>query len=113
MFIFIMGLFRSKASVVMENVALRQQLAVLQRSVKRPKISKRDRLFWMVLQRYWSGWRNALVLVEPAMVVRWHRAGFRLFWRWKSRKLGRPTMDKEIRALVRKMATENPTWGAP
>ena len=110
--VFLMGLFRTKSSIILENVALRQQITILQRSVKRPKIKNSDRLFWVFLQRYWSGWRNALVLVKPATVIRWHRTGFRMYWRWKSRKLGRPETEKEIRVLVQKIAWENPTWGA-
>ncbi len=74
-----------------ENLALRQQLAVLQVSVKRPKLRKRDRLFWVWLSRLWPGWRSCLMIVKPETVIRWHREGFRLYWRWKSRKRpGRP-----------------------
>lgn len=113
LFLFVSGCLRSHANLAAENVALRQQLAVLRRSVKRPKLTRSDRLFWTVLQRIWPGWRGALLLVKPDTVLRWHRSGFKLFWRWKSRKLGRPRVDPEIRNLVRKMAIENPTWGAP
>ena len=103
-----------RACLAAENVALRQQLAVLQRSVKRPKLRKRDRIFWVWLSRVWSGWRSALAIVQPETVVRWHRQGFRLYWRWKSRKQpGRPKVDREVRSLIRRMSQENPTWGAP
>jgi len=103
-----------RAALAAENLALRQQLAVLQVSMKRPKLRKRDRLFWVWLSRLWSGWRSCLMIVKPETVVRWHREGFRLYWRWKSRKkLGRPKTEAEIRALIRRMARENPTWGAP
>ena len=81
----------------------------------RPRLSSADRLFWVLLRRFWSRWEHALNIVDPATVVRWHRAGFRLFWRWKSRhrRPGRPRMDLEIRAMIRRLARENPTWGAP
>lgn len=105
----------SRFSLAAENLALRQQLAVYQRKIKRPKLRKRDRLFWVCLSRLWSGWRSPLVLVQPATVVKWHRAGFRLYWRWKSRskKIGRPKVEPAIRDLIRRMSRENPTWGAP
>ncbi len=103
------------AAVTAENLALRQQLAVVSQSVKRPKLRTRDRLFWVLLFRFWPEWRSALVIVQPDTVIRWHRRGFRLFWRWKSRfrKPGRPTIRPEVRALIRRMSRENPTWGAP
>lgn len=96
-----------------ENLALRQQLAVLKRTAPRPRLQLRDRLFWAGLAAIWSRWRSALAIVEPATVVRWHRLGFRLFWAWKSRGGGRPRAEAELRSLVRRMAAENPTWGAP
>ena len=108
------ALFRNRASLAAENIALRQQLIVLQRSVKRPKLRNRDRIFWSWLSRLWSGWRSALLMVRPETVVGWHRLGFRLYWRWKSRKKpGRPPVDHEVRKLIRRMCLENPTWGAP
>jgi transposase InsO family protein len=107
-------LVRSRASLVAENLALRQQLAVLERSVKRPRLRRTDRIFWAWLSRLWSGWESVLVIVKPETVVRWHRQGFRLYWRWKSRNgNGRPKVDLEIRELIRRMSRENPTWGAP
>jgi putative transposase len=106
---------RSRAALAVENLALRQQLAVLRGSVKRPKVRDRDRLFWILLSRFWAGWSSALVIVKPETVVRWHQAGFRLYWRWRSRKrtVGRPKVEAEIRNLVRRMCRQNPTWGAP
>ena len=107
-------LIRSRASLAAENLALRQQLAVLRLSVKRPKIRRRDRLFWTWVSRLWPDWRSVLVTVKPETVIRWHRQGFRLYWRWKSKtKNGRPKVDVEIRQLIRRMSRENPTWGAP
>jgi putative transposase len=93
---------------------LRQQLAILQRKTKRPKLTKADRAFWVALSRLWPDWRSALILVKPETVIRWHRKGFRCYWTWKSRRRGgRPRIDPEIRTLIRRMARENPTWGAP
>src|SRR5438552_6761297 len=107
------ALFLGAAAVSLENVALRSQLAVLQRSVARPKECRRDRLFWVCLSRLWTGWRSSLLILQPATVLAWHRQGFRLYWRWKSRTraAGRPPIDREIRDLIRRMARENPTWG--
>ena len=101
------------ATVSLENVALRHQLAVLQRSVVRPKVYRWDRLFWVCLSRLWAGWRSSLVIVQPSTVLAWHRKGFQLYWRWKSRPraAGRPPIDRDIRELIRRMAHENPTWG--
>jgi hypothetical protein len=103
------------AYLTVENLALRQQLLILRRSQKRPAIKTRDRLFWVGLSRMWPAWRDALVVVKPDTVVRWHRKGFRLYWRRKSRgsKPGRPPIDPEVKALVFKIADANPTWGAP
>ncbi len=109
------ALLRSRADLTIENIALRQQVAVLKGKRPRPRLSSADRLFWVLLRRCWSGWESALHIVQPATVVRWHRAGFRTFWGWKSRRRrpGRPQVDKEIRDLIRRLARENPTWGAP
>jgi transposase InsO family protein len=110
---FVRALLGSSAAVTLENVALRHQLAVLQRSVGRPRLRRWDRIFWVCLSRLWANWRASLVLVRPATVVAWHRQGFRLYWRWKSRPRlpGRPPIDLEIRRLIRRMAHENPSWG--
>jgi len=107
--------FATRAGLVAENLALRQQLNVLRRSVKRPKLRFVDRVFWVWFAALVRDWQSLLVIVEPATVVRWHREGFRLYWRWKSRgrKPGRPKLSAEIRELIRRMATENVTWGAP
>ena len=111
---FVKAFFVSRAALAAENIALRQQLLVLQRSAKRPKLRNRDRIFWSWLSRLWSGWRSALLIVQPQTIIKWHQLGFRLFWRWKSRgKPGRPPIDRDIRDLIRRMCRENPTWGAP
>jgi len=104
---------RSRRALVLENIVLRHQLQVLQRSGKRPRFRPIDRGLWVLLSRLWTEWRGSLVLVKPDTVVRWHRKGFRLYWRWRSRKPGRPRVPKEVRDHIRKMSIENPTWGAP
>jgi len=107
--------FKSRATLHLENLALRHQLSVLRRSVKRPKLTSADRLLWTWLCEVWSDWRSALVIVKPETVIGWHRKGFRLFWTWKVRsgQLGRPPVSKQIRQLIRKLSRENPLWGAP
>ena len=106
--------FANRSSLVAENLALRQQLAVLQRNTKRPKLRNRDRIFWAWLSRLWNGWRSTLLIVQPETVVSWHRQGFKLYWRFKSRKRsGRPKISREIRKLIQRMSQENPTWGVP
>ncbi len=76
----------ARASLALENLALRHQLAVLQRSAKRPKLRKRDRIFWAWISRIWSGWRTSIMIVKPETVIGWHRRGFRLYWQLKSRR---------------------------
>ena len=106
--------FKSRATLHLENLALRHQLGVMRRSVKRPKLTSADRLLTWFCEA-WSDWRSALVIVKPETVVGWHRKGFRLFWTWKVRRgqPGRPPVSKEIRQLIRKMSRDNPLWGAP
>ena len=101
--------------LALEAVALRQQLAVYKRKQPRPKLKRFDRLFWVVVRRIWSNWSEALILVKPETVVSRHRAGYRLFWKWRSRRqrVGRPKLAEEVRDLIRRMKRENPTWGAP
>jgi putative transposase len=98
-----------------ENLALRQQLAVYRRTLPRPKLRPPDRLFWAGLARMWTGWRQALVIVSPDTVLRWQRRRVREYWTQISRRPtgGRPPVDAEIAALIRKMATAKPLWGAP
>lgn len=107
--------FKSRATLQLENLALRHQLGVLRRSVKRPKLTFADRLLWAWLCEVWSDWRSALAIVKPETVIGWHRKGFRLFWTWKVRggQLGRPPVPKDVRELIRKMCRKNPLWGAP
>jgi putative transposase len=110
------SIFRSRAVLELENLALRHQIGVLQRSARRrPTLTSWDRLLWICLSRLWRDWRSALAIVRPETVVAWHRAGFRLFWTWKVRRgqTGRPVISREFRDLIRKMCRENPRWGAP
>jgi YD repeat-containing protein len=108
------ALFAKRADLVAKNLALRQQLIVLHRKTKRPRLKTKDRVFWLWLARSWDGWRESLIVVKPATVVRWHRQGFKYYWAWKSRhKGGRPAIDPEVRDLIRKMSRTNPLWGAP
>jgi transposase InsO family protein len=111
----LVGLFRSGTSLRAENLALRHQLNVLhRRSPKRPVFSNFDRLIFICLYRIAPRMLDALTIVEPATVVRWHRTGFRLFWQWKSRRrAGRPKVPLEVRQLIREMSLANPFWGAP
>src|SRR5260370_15092357 len=104
--------FRSQAVVELENLALRHQLHVLRR--QRPgrlRLFSIDRLLWVWLYRLWPRCLEAMVLVQPATVIQWTRQSFRLFWRWRSRS-GRPSVDREIRDLIRQMSSVNPLWGA-
>jgi transposase InsO family protein len=107
--------FRSRYNLGFEILALRQQLGVLKRKIPRPRLRIQDRIFWILRRRLWPAWSNVLVIVKPETVVAWHRAGFRLFWRPRSRpkSLGRPEVDTEVRSLIRRMVNENPSWGAP
>ena len=100
-------------ALAIENLALRQQLAVLKHRQGRPRLTDTDRLFWVVLSQVWSRWRESLHIVQPDTVVRWHRQGFRHYWRWKSRRRGRPRIVPDTRDLIRRMCWANPLWGAP
>ena len=113
-FWFVRAWFLDRSELTIENLAYRQQLASYKFQGKRPKIRPLDRILWVWLSRLWPTWRSALVIVQPATVIRWHRQGFRLYWSWKSRgQAGRPKVEREVRDLIRLMSRENPTWGAP
>jgi transposase InsO family protein len=108
--------FRSRRHLILENLALRQQLSVLKRRHPRPMLSRFDKLFWIMAHQFWSAWKEALFVVTPETVVRWHRAGFRFYWRMISRgrkPAGRRRVSKEVQDLIFRMVAENPTWGAP
>jgi hypothetical protein len=107
--------FRSKLALEAENAALRQQIIVLRRKLRgRIRLSNGDRLFFVWLYRLFPAVTRALMIIRPDTLVRWHRSGFRHFRRWKSRRrIGRPKIEYELRALIRRMNAENPLWGAP
>src|SRR5256884_2951775 len=109
------SLFKSKSRLEAENAALRHQLVVLQRKVRgRVHFTDSDRLFFIQLYRWFPAVLGAISIIRPETLVRWHRAGFRRYWRWKSRSLGgRPQIDADLRALIRRMSVENVLWGAP
>ena len=119
--LFVLGLWTllralrfGSVAIALENLALRHQLEVLRRSVPRPRLSRSDRILSVWLSRLWTGWRHNLLIVQPATVLAWHRRGFRLYWRWRSRAPsgeGHPRLDPELRHLIQRMARENPTWG--
>src|SRR5271163_4731885 len=109
-------IFHSRGELVLENLALRQQLAVRKRRHPRPRLAFVDKLFWLAASRFWSAWKQALIVVTPETVVRWHRTGFRLYWKVISevrKPTGRRQTSKEMRDLIFRMVVENPTWGAP
>ncbi len=99
--------------LALENLALRQQLAMLHHTTRRARPTRFDRLFWLMFARYVDGWRSMLHVLHPDTVVRWHREGFRRYWTAKSRRSGRPPIDREIRELIREMQSANVGWGAP
>ena len=108
-------LFGGHRQLALENLALRQQLAVYKRTVIRPPLRPTDRLFWIGLAKIWTGWRQALVIVTPATVLHWQRRRFREYWTKLSRRAigGRPQVHPEIKTLIIRMAIANPLWGAP
>src|SRR5262249_18671165 len=107
--------FKPKTRLEAENAALRHQLIVLRRKVRgHVRLTNGDRLFLVVLYRWFPSVLNAITIIRPETLVRWHRAGFRRYWRWKSRCLGgRPQIGADLRALIRRMSLDNPLWGAP
>src|SRR4249920_4033839 len=107
--------FKSKIRLEAENATLRHQLVVLQRKLKgRAHLTNNDRWFFVPLYRWFPSILQVLTIIRPETLVRWHRAGFRRYWRWKSHcRGGRPQIDPELRELIRRMSVENPLWGAP
>ena len=112
---FARSLFKSQHQLMLENLALRQQVTMLRQSVKRPRATVADRMFWILISRYVDDWKKLLYALHPGTVVRWHRQGFRQYWRWKSRgpKPGRPAIDAALRKLIREIQATNIGWGAP
>jgi putative transposase len=106
-------LTRSKSELLLENALLRQQLVILQRHVKKPRLTRRDRLGLLLLASHFRAWKQALLILKPDTLLRWHHQGFRLFWRLKCRtRRGRPPLSKDLVILIQQMASENPCWGA-
>src|SRR3974390_602537 len=107
--------FKSKSRLEAENAALRRQLIVLRRKVHgRVRLTNNDRLFFVQLYRWFPSIRQVFTIVRPETLIRWHQAGFRCYWRWKSRSMGgRPRIEADLRVLIRRMSVENPLWGAP
>jgi hypothetical protein len=106
----LLAALRPRASLVAENLLLRQQLAILRRTHPRPRLRPIDRAFWVVVSRIWSRWADTLAIVQPATVIGWHRRGFARFWAWKSRPVGRRPLAPELVSLIEQMARENPLW---
>ena len=104
----------SRQRLVLENIALRHQLEVLQRNAKRLRLKPSDRALWAFLSSILPDWRHHLSIVQPDTVVRWHRAGWRLYWCWRSDPgRGRPKVSVEVQSMIRRISLENPLWGAP
>jgi putative transposase len=112
---FVAASFRSHTALQLEILALRHQIGVLQRSVKRPKLTPADRVLWAWLCSVWNDWQSGVFLMKAATVLGWHRKGFGLFWTWKIHhgRAGRPSVPKDVRELIRTMSRDNPLWGAP
>ena len=115
LFVLLIQSVRSRRCLLLENLALRQQLAVLKRRHPQPRFVAPDKLFLVMLRRLWPEWKWALILVQPETVVRWHQTGFKLYWTWLSRyrnRAGRECASKQLRGIIFRMVAENPTWGA-
>ena len=109
-------LFRTRRALLCENLVIRQQLVVLKRRCPRPHLKLLDKVFWVAVRRLWPNWKQALVVVTPETVVRWHRTGLRLHWKLISkvrRPMGRRPTPQEVRELIFRRVRQNPTWGAP
>ena len=116
LFVLLVMSARSRRNLLLENLALRQQLGVLKQKHPQTRFAAPDKLFWVMLRRMWPGWQQTLILVQPETVVRWHRAGFKLYWTWLSRhrkRAGRRCVSRKLRELIFRMVAENPMWGAP
>ena len=106
--------FRSRRVLLLENLAVRQQLAVLKQKHPQPRLAASDRLFWVALRRLWRGWKQVLILLQPETVARWHRAGFKVYWTWLSHhraRAGRKCVSRELRELIFRMVSENRNLG--
>jgi hypothetical protein len=106
----LLNLFRLRTQLLLENALFRQQLIICQRSVKRPKLLPQDRILLVWLSRVFAKWKESLVVVRPETVIGWHRKGIKFYWRWKSRRAGRPAIDWSLIKLIRKLKKENSLW---
>jgi hypothetical protein len=116
LFVLLIRSARSRRDLLLENLALRQQRTVLKQKPSQPRLAPLDKLFWVILRLLWPGWKRALIVVQPEAVVRWRRAGFRLYWTWLSRhrkRVGRKCVSRELRELIFRVVAENRTRGAP
>jgi len=110
----LLRIFLNRQDLIFENFVLRQQLTVLKRRRPRPALNLFDKFFWVAISRLWSRWKQAVIIVTPETVVRWHRAGFRMYWKLISRvrgPVGRRPTPKELRELIFRMVAENPHFG--
>jgi hypothetical protein len=106
--------FLNRSFLAAENILLCQQLIILKRSVKRPILKRSDRIIITIITKLYRNWKKVLLIISLDTIIKWHRKRFRLYWQWKShRKPGRTTISNELKELIRKMSSENPTWGAP
>ena len=111
-FQFFVSLFKTRKGLILENIMLRQQLNIYKRKNKRPKLKNIDRIILVLISRVFSKWKSALVIVKASTLTSWHRKGFKLYWKRKSRRVGRPNIDWQLIKLIRKMQKENPLWSA-
>ena len=105
-------LFKHRKSLMLENLMLRQQLNIYKRKNKRPKLENIDRIILVWISRVFSKWKSALVVAKASTLIGWHRKGFKLYWKWKYRRVGRPNINWELIKLIRRMQKENPIWSA-
>lgn len=105
-------LFKAKRQLILENIMLRQQLNIYKRKDKRPKLENIDRIILVWISKFFSKWRAALVVAKASTLIGWQKKGFKLYWKWKSRRVGRPNIDWELIKLIRRMQKENPLWSA-
>jgi hypothetical protein len=103
-------LFKSRQSLITENLLLKQQILILKRRNKRPKLKNVDRIILVWISKLWNDWKSAIIIVKPETLIGWHRKGFQLYWKWNSRRAGRPKIDWELIKLIRKLQKENPIW---
>ena len=102
--------FKARQDLILENLLLRQQIIILKRKTKRSKLKNIDRIILVWISKLWNDWKSALFIVKPDTLIGWHKKIFKFYWRWKSRRIGRPAIDWELIKLIRKIQRGNPTW---